>query len=47
VPLIIRTRPTVSNSRLSSRAPTKLLTAKTARYHPVCFTPKKVVRLSP
>ena len=47
MPLIIFTRPTVSNSRLSSRAPMKLLTAKTARYQPVCFTPKNVVRLSP
>ena len=32
--LIIRTRPQLSNSGLSTSAPTKLLIAKIAMYHP-------------
>ena len=42
MPVIILTRPTESNSGLSSSAPTKLLTAKTAMYQPVCLTPRNV-----
>ena len=45
--MIIRTRPTRSNNGLSSSAPMKLLTENTARYQPVCLTPKKVVSVSP
>ena len=47
MPVIILTRPSESNSGLSSRAPTKLLAANTAMYQPVCFTPRNVLRVSP
>ena len=47
MPAIMRTRPAVSNSRLSSRAPRKLLAAKAAMYQPVCLTPRKVFSVSP
>ena len=47
VPAIMRTRPMESKSGLSSRAPRKLLAAKIARYHPVCLTPRNVLRVSP
>jgi hypothetical protein len=43
---IIRTRPTLSNSGLSSSAPRKLLAAKIAMYQPVCLTPRNVVSVS-
>ena len=37
----------MSNSGLSSKAPRKLLAAKTAMYQPVCLTPRNVVSVSP
>jgi hypothetical protein len=46
VAVIIRTLPQVSNNRLSSTAPKKLLSANAAMYQPTGFTPKKVERVA-